>query len=122
VLHIHLRDTFHTVKGTEKVLTNFDLNNITKLVAVSSLDTTTSIMHAIKNVKLRFQEAVAVFHKLHGEVRDKSRVLELLLPLMLDCSQSRALIKASARLFFFFHFPPLFYYDLTRSVLWHCAW
>ena len=84
------------MKGTEKVLTNFDLTNITKLVAVSSLDITSSIMHAIKNVKLRFHEAAVVFHKLYGEVRDRSRVLEMLLPLMLDCSQSRALIKASA--------------------------
>ena len=92
-LHIGVIDLFHVDKGSEKVLTAFDYANINKLVNASSMDVITGIMYAIKNVKLRHKEAYEVYEKLFVEIRDRSKTLELLLPLMLDPLQARALVK-----------------------------
>lgn len=74
-------------------MSSFDLKNVIKLIKSSNLDITEGFMMAIKSMKLRHTEASKIYDMLHAELRDKSNVLAMLLPMMLNSKEARGIIE-----------------------------
>ena len=91
-LHFKVTDSFQT-SDTQRVMSSFDYKNILTLIQSSQLDITEGFIMATKSSKLRLQEASSIYQLLYGECRDKSKVLAMLLPIMLNPKEARSLVE-----------------------------
>lgn len=91
-MHISLIDSYSR-KSVHKVISSLDHSHVMEVAGDDdSGHTAQKLLYAIQNSKIRLKEALLLFDPMYDDLRDKAKVLSMLLPFMLDATEARNLM------------------------------